>query len=423
MIRRTTALCGAALLAVTACSSAPLPSEHLWGFAFALVGDLDGDGTPELAVSAPATTETRGDHSRVEAGRVCVVSGATGEARGCWTGATGRAWLGYAMTSLRGPGDVTRLVACAPFESTKDTAFVGACHLVSPAELLDTATVTGLAEGEAFGGAVEALDDLDGDGWQELAIVSPSWGPQAEGNLGRVTVYSGRDAVGLFAVEGVTPGEGFGLGVAPVPDANGDGVPDVVVGAPLALPGGALHVLSGVDGAWVRTCEGPDGALLGYGAVAAVVGEGAQAAPVVVTGQDGETIVAVDAATCTVTHTWSGLHAPDGVTEPRLSLHRLGDVDGDGVADLAAALSCDSAACSGGVVFLLSGATFTLIRELTGPDTFGATVRTFTDWTGDGVPELLIGAPTDDAGRVLIVDPTTGATVRTLGLEDAGWVK
>ncbi|GMV38966.1 MAG: hypothetical protein AMXMBFR64_06820 [Myxococcales bacterium] len=405
-------------LALAACGESALPSDTLWGFSIAVLGDLDGDGTPELAVSAPATTETRGDHARVEAGRVCVLSGATGEARGCWTGATGRAWLGYSMTTLRGPGGASRLVTCAPFESTREAAFVGACHLVEPGALLDTATVTGLVEGEAFGGTAIALHDLDDDGWQELAVVSPSWGAQEGGNLGRLTVFSGSGA--LFSVEGVTPGEGFGLGVAPSPDATGDGVPDVVVGAPLAWPGGALHVLSGVDGAWVRTCEGPDGALLGYGAVAAVVGTGETATPVVVTGQDAETIVAVDPVTCEVTHTWAGLRGPDGVDEPRLSLHGAGDVDGDGVPDVAAAMSCDSPSCSGGLVFLLSGATFTLIRELSGPDTFGSTVRPFADWTGDGIAELLVGVPTGESGRVLIVDPVTGGTVRAMGL-DAGW--
>lgn len=406
---------------VAACAPSPVPSEHLYGFSVVVLDDMDGDGTPELAIGAPATTDERGDLTRVEAGRVCVVSGATGAERGCWTGATGRAWLGYAMTRLQGPTGPARLVACAPFESTGGGDLVGACHLVAAEALLDAATVTGREVAEAFGGAVEAIADLDGDGWQEVAIVSPSWGEEESGNRGRVTVVSGKDGALLYSVEGTVGGEGFGLGVATIADQSGDGVPELVVGAPIAAPGGVLHVLSGADGAWLKGCEGPAGALLGYGAIAMDVGEPGARRELVVTALDVGTLVAVDPASCEIVHEHADVATPEGVAEPRLSLHQLGDVDGDLLPDVAVASSCDAPTCSGGVVTLLSGATFAPIRELTGEATFGATVRSFTDRTGDGIAELLVGVPTADGGQVLLVDPTDGATVQRLPFGGAGW--
>lgn len=414
-------LVGAVSLAA-ACSATPVPSEHLWGFSVVVLGDLDGDGTPELAIGAPATTDVRGDLTRVEAGQVCIVSGATGATRGCWAGATGRAWLGYSMTRLAGPGGGTvRLVACAPFESTTGSDLIGACHVVDPDHLLDSHAMVGREVTEAFGGAVEAIADLNGDGWQDLAVTSPSWGQEDAGNRGRVSVFSGKDGAELFAVEGAVAGEGFGHGVMTTADANGDGVPDLVVGAPLAAPGGALHILSGVDGAWVKACEGPAGALLGYGAVPMDIGEPGARQTLVVTALDVGTVVAVDPASCEIVHELAGVRSPDGVSDPRLSLHAIGDVDGDHLADLAVAVACDGSACDGGVVTLVSGATFAAIRELSGDSTFGATVRAFTDWTGDGIPELLVGAPTSDGGDVLLVDPTDGNVLRRLPYGAAAW--
>jgi hypothetical protein len=58
-------------------------------------------------------------------------------------------------------------------------------------------------------------------------------------------------------VTGVVAGDRFGVSVAAGPDATGDGVPDVLVGATgHDSARGRVYLLSGADGTTVRTFDG-----------------------------------------------------------------------------------------------------------------------------------------------------------------------
>ena len=112
----------------------------------------------------------------------------------------------------------------------------------------------------------------------------------------------------------------------------------------------------------------------------------------------------------------SGLGVPGSIAV-------VGDLDGDGLADLAlGAFDEDSGA---GRVYLVSTAAGALIRTVPSPQSvqaerFGATVETVPDLDGDGLDDLAVGATAASVGglasvgRVVVVSTASGATLRTI---------
>ncbi len=80
--------------------------------------------------------------------------------------------------------------------------------------------------------------DLNGDGYEDVAIGSPS----ADSNRGRVDVYlgsaSGLGTTPTITLRGRAEGDKFGFAVSNVGDINGDGFADIGVGAIAESPGG-----------------------------------------------------------------------------------------------------------------------------------------------------------------------------------------
>lgn len=97
--------------------------------------------------------------------------------------------------------------------------------------LRDESGVSGLA----FGTAISALEDQNGDGAWELLVGAPNY--QASGqNAGRVYLWFGGTQLRLNADRTWTGSgaERFGHAVARIGDVNGDGIGDFAVGAPSA---------------------------------------------------------------------------------------------------------------------------------------------------------------------------------------------
>jgi hypothetical protein len=160
-------------------------AEPLENFGVAIAGDLDfnGDGYTDLAVGGPLADAG----ALADAGRVVVFYG------GPWTDA------------------VPDLV------------------------------LTGLQAGDHFGSSVAGAGDMDGDGFEDLAVGSPAYAVGGDPSRGRVHVFRGGlvpSATPALTIDGAGGCEAFGVTASGGRDLNGDGYADLAVGVPFSDLGG-----------------------------------------------------------------------------------------------------------------------------------------------------------------------------------------
>ena len=122
------------------------------------------------------------------------------------------------------------------------------------------------AAGDDQGYAIADAGDTNGDGVHDIISGAPS---QTGGGPGRAYLYSGRSGRMLHTWEGAQPGEQLGSAVASAGDQNRDGFDDVLVGAQgdnaAGLGAGAAYVFSGRTYRLIRRYEGQAGDGLGSG--------------------------------------------------------------------------------------------------------------------------------------------------------------
>jgi hypothetical protein len=116
----------------------------------------------------------------------------------------------------------------------------------------------------AWGGHAGAdLDvvDYDGDGIDDLLVGAPRSSPGGLVVAGVAEVFSGAGAVRLFSFAGTQTFDRFGTSVAGIGDLSGDGVPDLLVGRPL-VGAGVAYLYSGSGGTLLQsippTIAGPE---------------------------------------------------------------------------------------------------------------------------------------------------------------------
>lgn len=247
--------------------------------------------------------------------------------------------------------------------------------------------IDGRSGGENSGFSVSTAGDVNGDGYADLLIGAP--GPTDRGGFGAAYLLFGHAGpFGPLDLEDLTPDQGVyifnsassgdhGFSVSQAGDINGDGLGDIIVGAPTDDSGvGAAYVLYGRDG--------------GYPAEI-----------------DLETMNRA---------TGFKLHGGDADGAAGFSVSTAGDVNGDGLDDLlvGAPGAFDEADRFVGETFVVFGrrSLFESVIELEsldGQDGFriggvspfdraGRSVSNLDDINGDGVGDLAIGAPTVGSG-------------------------
>jgi hypothetical protein len=119
-----------------------------------------------------------------------------------------------------------------------------------------------------FGYSLAQVGDLDQDGHRDIAVGAPH-GNGAQVDSGYVFLISGKTGLVLSVLNGEKTGDLFGFSVAGIDDADGDGVEDLLVGAPkhetVGTNRGAAYVFSGSTGAQIFKHFGTeDNGELGY---------------------------------------------------------------------------------------------------------------------------------------------------------------
>ena len=214
------------------------PAGSAFGRALAPAGDLDGDGAGDVLVGAPFD-----DAAGTDAGAALTFSGATGSLLGVVHGSAPGDWFGI---SVNGPGVGTQVSDFEPTDTIGATqggnGGPGYVDIFSAHDFAPLGSLAGAAPGDGFGSALSQAGDLDADGTGDLLI-------GAEG-AGRVTAVSGATFSKLLELQSPQAGLAYGRRVAGLGDVNGDGVPDLGVGSPLADgAAGRLWIHSGSDGA------------------------------------------------------------------------------------------------------------------------------------------------------------------------------
>jgi len=131
-------------------------------------------------------------------------------------------------------------------------------------------TMLGDQLGADLGKVMVSFGDVSGDGVPDLCVGSPSH-DFAFGNAGRVTMYSGADGAVLWTNDGDAQGLKRGTCLAAMPDITGDGVPDLLAGEPGYSVGGLGRgravFVDGATGVTVGEVLGPT-ALTSFGTTA-----------------------------------------------------------------------------------------------------------------------------------------------------------
>lgn len=226
--------------------------------------------------------------------------------------------------------------------------------------------VQGSYREEHFGESIARLPDLDGDGIVDVLVGAPDAYPNVNFVTGMVRVVSGRDFSLLLEIEGEEQVD-FGESVADAGDFDGDGRSDLLVGVPGL---GAARVYSSSDGALL--------------------------------------------------HEWR-----TNATRFGTRVMGLGDIDGDTWPDVAIAESNGTA----GAVRIYSGASGNLLRSFFGSASqarLGDEERMtrIADRDGDGADEIGLLDIDDGGGTRIgvarIVSPATGAELLSIRFDRAG---
>jgi hypothetical protein len=396
-------------------------------------GDVNGDGFSDLLVGAPDFDQGAG-----EEGAVFLFSGSASGVSTTpdwiWNGDQAGAHVGYAVATagdVNGDGISDVLVGSPDRSNGQLNEGQVLLFFGGPTGLSATPDRTFESNqiGARMGASVATAGDLNGDGFSDILIGVPLF-DFGQTDEGIVLVYNGSlTGPGVSAsliIQRDQVGANFGASLSCAGDVNGDGFSDVVIGAPLydntQTDEGGVFVYHGSAAGLgsvpnASRFRGQVGAQLGFSVSFAGDVNGDGYSDVIVgspllsgaLSQQGQALLYRGsstgiAASPTWTHNGGQANARAGS-----SVTGLGDLNGDGHADVAIGLPGYSNGQSNeGQVRIFKGVATLAGLSLTASWSFesqqvaaamGSWVGAAGDVNGDGLADLVVGAPFFDSGE------------------------
>ena len=214
-----------------------------------LTKDFDQDGLPEVLVGAPGAGS--------EAGAVTLLSPSTGQKLVQFDYEKPGARLGSAACEIgdwNGDGVVDFAVG-APGSGAEEGGDGGAVIGLSGSTGEELFSIHSQKPGERFGTSLVYVEN------SELGDVLAVGAPKGSDGLGRIAIIGLQDLQEFFSEDGPAFGSDFGATMIMAPDMDGNGVLDLLVGAPGANSGaGSIRRVSLTEGD-----KGPFFELFGFG--------------------------------------------------------------------------------------------------------------------------------------------------------------
>ncbi|MFZ5476530.1 MAG: FG-GAP-like repeat-containing protein [Myxococcota bacterium] len=367
------------------------------GYAVAGAGDVDGDGYDDVIVGAPAIDYAVGAASVFHGSAGGVSETAT-------TTLAGESRDDHYGERVSGGGDVDGdgyddvAVAASRYDSGTGRVYVyrGAAAGVSSSA---TTTVTGEATSSYFGLGLSRPGDLDGDGYDDLAVGAYGYGSSA----GKVYVHagsaSGTASTASTTFAGVTT-LSFAASVSGAGDVDGDGYDDVVVGAAGYLGAWVFHGGAGGLSTTATTELLGDGDSVSFGADVSAAGD--------VDGDGYDDVIVGDSGYAShVGRAWvfrgspAGVDATSGATVVGTDAYSAfgsavdgaGDVNGDGYDDVIVGSRDGGYGSDTFAVYHGSATGLSTTRALAVSGLAVTAVAGAGDVNGDGYDDVVVGSP------------------------------